>query len=425
MKIAFFLDHFPSLTQTFVLNQIVGTIDAGHQVDIYAMSRGKPDKVDKRVFEYGLHNKTKYIPRAPKGYFARFAQFARLLFKHGWSHPGPILQSMNGLRFGRKAISLKLFFKIIPFLENGRQYDIIHCQFGMLGLEALAILKTGAIKGKLVTAFRGYDTERFHRKNPGAYDQLFKEGDLFLPVCTSFADWLLDKGCNPSKVKVLYSGIEFDLFEYKPRKRGPGEPVRLLTIARLVPKKGVEYAIKAVAGLIANGYNVNYTIVGDGPLKAQLLELARAKGIMSCVTLAGWQNRKEVMKHMEHSHILLAPSVSAPDGDREGIPNAIKEAMAMGMPVVSTYHSGIPELVEDGACGFLAEEGNPADLQKCIVKLINNEHLWEEYGKRGREKIEKSFDIVKLNRQLMECYRQLVDRIPAAENHVQRKAKAA
>jgi len=408
VKIAFLLDRFPALTQTFVLNQIVGAIDAGHDVDIYAMGRGSLEKVDRRVFEYGLQDRVRYIMQAPSGLPERLVRFAGLALRYGRRKPGPVVKSLNWMRFGRQAVSLKLFFKVAAFLENRERYDIIHCQFGMLGIEALAIRRTGAVKGKLVTSFRGYDTEKYLRRNPGAYDELLAEGDLFLPVCDSFAQWLRAHGCPPDRIRVIYSGIDCGFFKFRPRRKMPDEPVRLLTVARLVPKKGVRYAIEAVAGLLAEGKDLSYTIIGDGPLREELEDLVESRRLRGRIDLAGWKDRQEVLRYMEKSHIMITPSLTAADGDCEGIPNVLKEAMAMGMPVVGTYHSGIPELVRDGVCGLLAKEGDAADLKRCIARLVSEESKWEEYGKNGRRIIEERFDNRKVNQQLLESYCRLV-----------------
>ena len=130
-------------------------------------------------------------------------------------------------------------------------------------------------------------------------------------------------------------------------------------MARLVEKKGLEHAIAAF-GLIADRYpDCTYNIVGDGVLRARLTEQIRALGLRRRVILRGWASQPDVIRWMRESSVLVAPSVTAPSGDEEGIPNALKEAMCLGIPVIATDHAGIPELVQDGITGVLVPERPP------------------------------------------------------------------
>ena len=122
------------------------------------------------------------------------------------------------------------------------------------------------------------------------------------------------------------------------------------------------------------------------------------------IKLSGWKRQSEVMEHLDNSHILLAPSVTAKDGDQEGIPLALMEAMAMGLPVISTLHSGIPELIENGVTGFLVPEKDASALFHTLKHLIQNPDLCLTIGKNGRKYVEEHHDIFKLNKKLEKIF---------------------
>ena len=130
-------------------------------------------------------------------------------------------------------------------------------------------------------------------------------------------------------------------------------------------------------------------------------------GIESHVTLHGWKDQESVSSYLDQAHILLAPSVTAKNGEAEGIPNVVKEAMAVGLPVVSTLHSGIPELVEDGVSGYLVPERDVRAMSERLSDLIEHPERWESMGRAGRKKIEKDFDSEKLTDRLITLYQEI------------------
>ena len=188
------------------------------------------------------------------------------------------------------------------------------------------------------------------------YDELVKAGDLFLPISDFFKQKLIDEGCDPAKIVVLRDGIDVSRFEFRARCRAESEPTRLLFIGRLEPKKGIFFATRAVANAVQSWRKVVFDIIGDGALRGDLERLVAEEGIADAVNLHGAQPQDQVLAHLRDAHVLIAPSVTAPNGDQEGIPNTVKEGMAVGLPVLSTLHSGIPELVENGVSGFLVPE---------------------------------------------------------------------
>jgi colanic acid/amylovoran biosynthesis glycosyltransferase len=406
MKIAFVVSDFPSVSQTFVLNQIVGLMDLGHDVQIFPDQPGGEGKTHGNYEKYNLSNRTHYY-RLPKNKLIRILQAILLICKHAPSHFDVVARSLNVFRYGKRALSLRLLFRSIPLLERG-PFDIIHCQFGTLGLRALEAYPTRPRNCRIVTSIRGADITRILKKHPGIYDELFKQGDFFLPVCEFLKERLIREGCEEKKIVVHYSGIDCSKFEHVQGKRVFGEPIKALTVARLVEKKGVAFAIEAVAGLLSKGEEIEYTVVGDGVLRENLQQLIESKGLERHIKLLGWKTHEEVKSLLEKSHVLVAPSLTSEGGDQEGIPNAIKEAMASGLPVISTFHSGIPELVTDGVSGFLVPERDATSLADALLHLIRHPEMCNEMGQAGRRQVKEKFDTHRLNKQLEELYQRVL-----------------
>ncbi len=162
--------------------------------------------------------------------------------------------------------------------------------------------------------------------------------------------------------------------------------------------EALQYALDAVAQVLRERPGaLTYHVVGDGPLRAELEAQAERNGLREYVTFHGWKDRAAATKLLDEMHLMLLPSTTAADGDREGIPVSLMEAMARGLPVVSTRHSGIPELVEAGCSGFLAEERDVPALVECLRALLDHPDMWSGFGRAGRERVEEAFDIHRLN----------------------------
>jgi len=406
MKIAFLVSQFPSVAETFVLNQIVGLINLGHDVQVFTNGSVKNVKIHDNYQKYELSKRTHYYG-IPRNKLVRIVKGVRLIIKYLPSNYGVIFRSLNIHRYGMVSLSLSLLFMTIRLLGKG-PFDIIHSQFGTLGLSAVSLNELLPTKCKLVTSIRGYDVTVFLKKNPRIYNELFREGDLFLPVCEFLRERLIQEGCEEKKIVVHYSGIDCSKFEYVQRQRVFGEPIKVLTIARLIEKKGVAFAIEAVSRLLSKGERIEYTVVGDGMLRQGLQQLIEDMGIERHVKLVGSKTHEEIKMFLEQSHVLIAPSLTSESGDQEGIPNAIKEAMASGLPVVSTFHSGIPELVSDGVSGLLVPERDAASLADALAYLIRHPEICKEMGQAGRRKVEQKFDTNVLSKKLEELYLELM-----------------
>lgn len=411
MKIVYFVESFPITSETFILNQINGMMDKGHEVYILSWSRMEITKKHSIVDKYKLLDHTHYLDDLPKTYLLRIAKFISLILSNlSTLHFEIITLATNAIKHYKKHTNpdvpfLNIFYASILLLSI--KPDIIHCQFGSLGPRGLLLMRICNLTCKLITSFRGADTTKYVKTHPGVYDDLFASGDLFLPVCHALEQRLIKLGCDENRTKVHYSGVDLANFKYTKRNhtQNAHSKVNLLTVARLVEKKGVTFAIHASAYLVSLGYDIRHIVAGDGELRDELESLIHSLGVDKVIRMYGWRNHDEIIQLLNNTHILVAPSITANDGDQEGIPNVVKEAMAMGIPVVSTSHGGIPELVEDGVSGFLVSERDADALADRLRYLIDHPDKWDEMGYAGRKHIEADFDIEKLNDQLVALYK--------------------
>ncbi|MGB3613508.1 MAG: glycosyltransferase [Elainellaceae cyanobacterium] len=403
MKIAFLVNEFPSLSETFILNQIVGLVEAGHQIDIYARNAQRTDKVHPLIEKHGLEARTYYHPYIPANYIFRYLKAVWLVVRWFLVAPVAILGALNAKRYGRHATSLKLLYRSIPLIRNGRpSYDAIMCHFGPMGLVALDLQTIGVLQGSVCVTFHGLDlSSHLLTSGKDVYNPLFAQGSLLLPISQFWEKRLIELGGSANSVRVHHMGIDTERFPFQPREFPKDGAIRIISIARLVEKKGIEYSIRALKPVVEQFPNLLYSVVGDGPLMPQLAQLVQELQLGDNVQLLGWQKQDDVVKLLELSHVMVAPSVISSDGDMEGIPVVLMEAMAMGLPVVSTWHSGIPELVVDGVSGSLVPERDVESLSQSILNLLHQSDRWPEIGRAGRQQVEAEFDSDAQNEKLI------------------------
>lgn len=284
---------------------------------------------------------------------------------------------------------------------------LIHAQFGLSGSLALPLARS--LKVPLIVHFRGADAtvkDEYARRasiNHWVYFQrreaLKRESRLFITVSKFIKEKLLEQGFPAHKIMVHYHGVDTEIF--KADATVPREPV-VLFVGRLTEKKGCEYLIQAMAMVQAKMPEVELVLIGDGPLR-QSLE-AMATKLLTKYKFLGVQPRAVVQSWMNRSRILAAPSVTASQGDSEGLPNVVVEAQAMNLPVVSTVHAGIPEAVVHGETGFLAPERDYKQLGGDMLCLLQNDELWQRFSVSGRDRVQKLFNRRQQTRVLENIY---------------------
>ncbi|MDM5284518.1 glycosyltransferase [Peribacillus frigoritolerans] len=295
-----------------------------------------------------------------------------------------------------KIKDLKKFFE---------EQDIIaiHAHHGSHGQEILPVCEKYNIP--LIVSIRGRDGSdrpEIFEKNAKRYSALNKHGAHYYPVCQYLAEGLRRLGIPAKNMHVLYGGIELDLFPYSNRTLPTIGEIRVLSVGRLVDKKGFVTLIKAFKRIYTQYPNARLHIIGAGEDEKRIKSTIAEYNLKDVVILRGAMDSKQVSDELKKAHIFCLASQTAKNGDIEGIPNALKEAMASGLPVVSTRHAGIPELIEHQGTGYLAPEKNEMELAKGIQFFIENPDIWNDYTERARKVIEEKFDV---NKQIIEQQR--------------------
>src|SRR5262249_54892508 len=198
-------------------------------------------------------------------------------------------------------------------------------------------------------------------------------------------------GISMDKLHVVYHGVELARFQPRERSRN-AEPV-LLSVGRLVEQKGLDRLLRACAALAQQGYHLRCDIIGDGPLRRDLEQLANALGLSERVRFHGRLFQEQLIEHYATADLFVLPCIEAADGDRDGIPNVLIEAMAMQLPIISTRFSGVPELVIDGSSGVLVEPDNVPALAEAIRALLDDPARCHSLGKAGRQRVIEHFTI--------------------------------
>lgn len=411
MRIAFLIDQFPTLSETFILGQITGLIDRGHEVDIFTDRPGNKAQMHPEVDHYQLLDRI-YYNRVPTNILWRVIKAIILFGVCIFKAPKTLLQVLafpeyKSSKYGEFADFLKPFYLIIPFL-NKSPYDIIHCHYGRNGLKAILLKDLGVIQGKIIVAFHGYDISRYLQVHgEDVYNYLFSTADLLQPISYYWQQKLIALGCNKTKIIIHHMGIDCNKFTFL-FYRSSSAKIRIVSIARLVEKKGLKYGIEAVAKLVSSHPQLEYQIIGDGVLRADLQRLIDQLNVGENVKLLGWREQQELAAIIADADLVLAPSVTSLDGDCEGIPVSLMESMAKGLPVISTYHSGIPELIEDGVSGYLVPEKEVEALATKLNYLLTNPEIGRRMGLAGRKTVETDYNIEILSDLLVEIYQQLI-----------------
>lgn len=392
MKIAYVLGIFPKLSESFIINEIVELIKSGHDIQIFSMELPIEHVMHEEIEKYNIIGRTHYF---------NFKHIFKVNFIILWKYFFiGFTKDILKLRISLNILRLNLKLAYFATIMHNNNVELIHTHFATMGSIARKLSKILGVPYTLTAhAFDIYI-------NPNA-DELRRTMDNAESVITISEynkNHLQNEIGITNRIDVIRCGIDLEKFNTQRRVKTNAR-IKILTVARLVEKKGIEYLIKAIPIIIKEKTDCDFIIVGSGPLKDYLHMLVHDLNLEGFVQFKGDVDDFELMRYYENADIFILPCIIAENGDLDGIPVSIMEAMAMELPVVSTIVSGIPELVEDGISGILVIPKNETAIANAIIKLHKDRQLRHEMGEKGRKIIAKKFNIVSESEKLIRIFK--------------------
>jgi glycosyltransferase involved in cell wall biosynthesis len=327
------------------------------------------------------------------------------------------LMELKNSRILGKLVGWNYFLGINPTLSKRQnQYfseilvanktKLIHAHFGPSGLEINRIAKKLNIP--LIVTFHGYDASvlfQYKKYKRRLVEELFDYAKI-ITVSELMKKEFIKLGAKKERIEVIRCGIPVEIFKFQERlsiqdKIKQGLEINFLQVSNFVEKKGHEYTVKAFFNFIKIYKNAKLILAGDGPLKDKIYLLCQKLELLKHVEFPGLVNQEQIVELMGSADIFLHHSVASNNGDKEGVPTVIMEAMASGLPVISTIHSGIPELIDNNQNGILVPEKDINAYSKSLLEIKN---LPPDIGKKARFKVLQCFNLCDETQKLFNLY---------------------
>jgi colanic acid/amylovoran biosynthesis glycosyltransferase len=301
-------------------------------------------------------------------------------------------------------------FEAIRRILIRRDPALMHIYFGNTGVHLLPLIRRW--DRPCVVSFHGMDVQ--HRPEEKGYEQRLRELLQIVPLVLvrsrSIADRLQELDCSPDKIRMSRAGIPLGGFPLADRSFPADGRWLLVQACRLVPKKGLFTSLEAFSVFRRRYPAARFIIAGEGPLQESIKNRIGELRIDDSVTLSGFLDQTRLRSIFEQAHLFIHPSCTTQDGNQEGVPNSMLEAMATGLPVVATRHGGIPEAVKDGEQGYLVGEQDVAGLASALVKLAADPELWRQFGLAASAKVAQRFEQSQQVKRLEEAYWEVLER---------------
>lgn len=391
--IGFVLKGYPRLSEAFIAQEILGLERRGFAVEIFSM-RGPREEL-RHPFVGEIRAKVNYLPRGR----ALLASNARAALRFPFGYLKALLH----------AVRRRSWETLARFLDAGWLADeasaVAHLHAHFIHAPAELAFYAGRIAGRdfSVTAH----ARDIYTSAPEDLARRAKAARFVLTCTAANRDYLARvAGVPEGKVRLAYHGV--DLSAFVPGEAG--DPRRLVSVGRLVPKKGFDQALWALSLLRARGEEFEWDLYGAGALEGELRGLAERLRLSPRVRFHGHAARPRIIERLRNGGIYICASVETEDGDRDGLPNALLEAMAMGLPVVATAVSGIPEAVRHGVDGLLVPQRDPAALAEAVTTLLKDPALARRLSASARARVESLFNAEAC---LDSCARHFAQALPA------------
>jgi colanic acid/amylovoran biosynthesis glycosyltransferase len=293
---------------------------------------------------------------------------------------------------------------------NGMDARLLHIYFGQIAVHLLPLIREW--ENPSIVSFHGADVTVDMNKPAyrEATQQMLAVVKLVLVRSESLRRALTDLGCDPKKIEVQRTGIPLPEFPFRERSFPKNGEWRFVQAGRLIEKKGVPITLRAFAVFLDRYPNATLTIAGEGPLLGELQKLAGELSIDGDVSFTGFISQEQLRDIYYRSHIFLHPSQTGHDGNQEGIPNAMLEAMASGLPVFATQHGGIPEAIENGVSGVLVPERDHEALAQALLNAAQDPAFLPRIARSGTDAVRTNFDLRAQAQRLEDIYFRMIGR---------------
>jgi colanic acid/amylovoran biosynthesis glycosyltransferase len=297
------------------------------------------------------------------------------------------------------------YFRELRALEP----DLLHAHFAVDAAYFSNVWRQ--IHRPVIVSCYGYDVSSFPNQYLGwgrhYLQPVWRYATLILAMSKDMRADLLRLGCPDEKIRVHYHGINLARFKYVERA-STATPVRILFVGSFSDRKGVEDVLRAFVQLAKERPQLELRLVGSGTLRSKLEQLVRMWGLENQVSFAGFVRHENVQDELSTAHIFCHPSRTPKRGDKEGIPGTIVEAMATGLPVVTTRHAGIPEMVRDGEDGFVVAERDVTAIAQAILTLVDRSDLRVLMGRNAYSQVQQTADAIRLTGELEAIYSEVI-----------------
>ncbi len=393
-KIVYIIEKFPSPTEYFILNEILQFEGRGIESNILVL---KKQKEFLGIIELGDLKSTIFY--LPKIYF----YFPFFIF---FKQPILFIKSLDFLSSDIKKKPLKTFRDYcisIYFSSKLKKNKKIHfhAHFAFLAVDIASIL-ANINKTKYSVSMHAQDIYT----NESKLGQVISECS-FLVTCTQYNKQYLNNLTSyryENKIHIIYHGIDISNWIYEKCNFLNSSQIKIACIARLVEKKGLIYLLEAISKLVRQGHNIKCTIVGEGYLKEKFIEYINENDLEKSVNLLNFQSQDKVKDILLESDMFILPSIIAKNGDRDGLPNVIVEAMVLGVPVISTEISAIPEMIENRYSGLLVKDKDANAIVNAVKELINDKNLYGSISENAKKKVKSELEIQHCTNSLIKIF---------------------
>ncbi|KAB1439057.1 glycosyltransferase family 4 protein [Pseudodesulfovibrio senegalensis] len=397
------LKGFPRISETFISNELRLLETMGFRIHIFSMRCPRESFSHDSVKE--IKAGVTYLPETmTKGLPALLWHTFMLMLER----PGRFFSGLRmlGKRFAlapKKYTWLKHFMQAAFLVRKAKGLNLGHIHAHFAHTPATVGLYAAHFEG-VPFSFTAHAKDIYTQAPERIMDKI--DAASFLVTCTQYNKRHLEEVVRSAKpVHCVYHGINLDLFSCNGRPAKASAPYSIMTVARFVPKKGLDIILRALARLREKGVDFRYTLLGDGALRDEIKAQVRDLGLQDVVDMPGTVTHDAVIERFRTADIFVLGCRQAADGDRDGIPNVVAESMAMGVPVAATNISGVPELVEHEQTGLLCESESVDDMEAAIERLLTDADLRARVIPAARAKVEAVFNNKELIRDLGEIYK--------------------